>query len=129
MTTPEVGIVMPYGVTVEGDGGRDAKIVGSHPQSFGDIYLAIPSGPCRIGFSWEGPEEVKCYVTNRTPGALRLVGSLPAKSGGGALSGCYGRRGRRRHGQTLFPKRHHSRSQGNTGSVSSRQPALTKAVV
>ena len=129
MTTPEVEIVMPYGVTLEGDGARDAKIVGSHPQAAGDVYLNIPSGPCRIGFSWEGPEEMRCYVTNRGPGMIRFVGSLPAKSGGGAFSGCYGRRGRGRHGQTLFPNRHHSRSQRHLGSVSSRQPVLTKAVV
>ena len=86
MTTPEVEIVMPYGVTLEGDGARDAKIVGSHPQAAGDVYLNIPSGPCRIGFSWEGPEEMRCYVANRGPGMLRFVGSLPAKSGGGVRS-------------------------------------------
>lgn len=64
MSTPvDLNIVMPYGVTVEGDGSRNARIVTDSTQASSDIALKLPDGPCRVAASWDGPEEVRLVHT------------------------------------------------------------------
>ena len=62
MTTP-VDIVMPYGVTVEGYGSRNARIVTNSAQVSSAIALKLPDGPCRVAASWDGPEAVRLVHT------------------------------------------------------------------
>lgn len=57
MTTPN--IVMPYGVTVESSGDRNAQIVTNSAQASSNIALKLPDGPCRVAASWDGPESVR----------------------------------------------------------------------
>ena len=64
MSTPvDLNIVMPYGVTVEGDGSRNARIVTESTQSNSDFALKLPDGPCRVAASWDGPESVRLVHT------------------------------------------------------------------
>ena len=59
MSTPIVDIPLPYGVTVEGAGSRNARIVTNSAQTSSDIALKLPDGPCRVAASWDGPESVR----------------------------------------------------------------------
>lgn len=60
MSTPvDLNIVMPYGVTVDGAGSRNARIVTNSTQASSDIALKLPDGPCRVAASWDGPESVR----------------------------------------------------------------------
>lgn len=64
MSTPvDLNIVMPYGVTVESDGSRNARIVTNSAQTSSDIALKLPDGPCRVAASWDGPEAVRLVHT------------------------------------------------------------------
>lgn len=64
MSTPvDLNIVMPYGVTVEGAGSRNARIVTESTQASSDIALKLPDGPCRVAASWDGPESVRLVHT------------------------------------------------------------------
>lgn len=82
MTTPNVEIVMPYGVTMEGDGTNKAKPVTNPGKQIGD-NVVLPVGPVRIGASWDGPQAVKVGVYR--PGIGNIVlGTIPEKRGGGS---------------------------------------------
>ena len=61
MTSPSVGLdgIMPYGVTVEGTGNRNAEIVTESKFRNSDVALTLPDGPCRVAASWDGPESVR----------------------------------------------------------------------
>ena len=61
MTTPNVNIVMPYGVTVEGDGKSRlaVPVTSSSRASSSTGRVSLPAGPCRIAASWNGPESVR----------------------------------------------------------------------
>lgn len=61
MTTPD--FVMPYGVTVEGSGGRNATIVTNSSQAYSSFALNLPDGPCRVAASWNGAESVRLVHT------------------------------------------------------------------
>lgn len=64
MSTPvDLNIAMPYGVTVEGAGSRNARIVTESAQSNSDFALKLPDGPCRVAASWDGPESVRLVHT------------------------------------------------------------------
>ena len=64
MSTPvDLNIVMPYGVTVESAGSRNAQIVTNSAQASSNIALKLPDGPCRVAASWDGPEAVRLVHT------------------------------------------------------------------
>ena len=95
MTTPNVEIVMPYGVTVVGDGTNNPKLATSHPKQLQNFGLKLPPGPCRIAASWEGEENVGIVVQTSGTRNYRTVGNIPERSGGGCPSGHGHSRGRR----------------------------------
>lgn len=84
MSTPvDLNITMPYGVTIEGNGSKLPQIVGSHPKRRTSISLNIPSGPCRVGLSWDGPEGIQ--LLHYSGGSQRIIaGEITAKTGGGS---------------------------------------------
>lgn len=89
MTTPNVEIVMPYGVTVVGDGTNNPKLAAEHPKQMQNFGLTLPPGPCRIAASWEGDEKVGVVVQTNGTRNYRIVGNIPEKSGGGVhVKGC-----------------------------------------
>lgn len=61
MTSPIVDLegIMPYGVTVEGKGDRNAEIVTESNFKNSNISLNLPDGPCRVAASWNGRESVR----------------------------------------------------------------------
>lgn len=67
MTSPSVDLdlagVMPYGVTVEGKGNRNAEIVTESSFKNSNVALKLPDGPCRVVASWDGPETVRLVHT------------------------------------------------------------------
>ena len=67
MTSPSVDLdlagVMPYGVTVEGKGNRNAEIVTESSFKNSNVALKLPDGPCRVVASWDGPEAVRLVHT------------------------------------------------------------------
>lgn len=81
MTSPNINLdgVLPYGVTVVGNGtSRTAKVATPAKQATKE-RLSLPGGPVRVSASWSGPETVRL--------ALAGVGypvSIPA---GGFRSG------------------------------------------
>lgn len=92
MTTPSVEIVnLPYGATIEGNGrDRTARIATKTANQASSDELSLPSGPCRIVASWNGPEAVR--VTHVGVG---YPIEIPAGSGtrsGTAVVGCKGER-------------------------------------
>lgn len=80
MTTPTTNIVMPYGVTVEGDGDVKPRIVTRSPKASESDNLALPNGPCRVAASWEGSETVHLCVYVPGRGSFRK-GTIPAGGG------------------------------------------------
>ncbi|MBC3179346.1 hypothetical protein [Corynebacterium lujinxingii] len=86
MTTP-VDIVMPYGVTVVGDGTNNPKLATAHPKQLQNLGLKLPPGPCRIAASWEGEEKVAIVVQTNGTRNYRTVLNLPEKTGGGGRQG------------------------------------------
>lgn len=85
MTTPNVEIAMPYGVTVQGDGSNYPAIVGEHSKKVTASSIEIPAGPCRVAASWEGTDKIALQVVSG--GKARTLAQLPEKAGGGrALS-------------------------------------------
>ena len=61
MTSPSVDLdgIMPYGVTVEGTGNRNAEIVTESKFRNSNVALTLPDGPCRVAASWDGSESVR----------------------------------------------------------------------
>lgn len=52
----------------------------------GGAKVPLPNGPCRIGFTWDGPEEAQLYLSSE--GAPdRMIGKT---AGGGVLDGYIG---------------------------------------
>ena len=85
--TTAIDFVMPYGVTVEGDGSWYPKIVGDHPMKNTSSSLNVVPGPCRVSASWDG--ETGADVVLTTGGEVKRVAHIPAKDqrgGGLALS-------------------------------------------
>ena len=115
MSTPvDLNIVMPYGVTVEGTGSRNARIVTNSAQTSSDIALKLPDGPCRVAASWDGPEAVRLVHTGHG-----YPVTIPA--GGGIAPGwplSARRRAKRSTCRTLRPR--HSRRAGAAPSRSTR---------
>lgn len=64
MSTPIEELVLPYGVTVEGDGTWYPKIVGNHPNKVSSAGLKLPVGPCRVAFSWDGVNAADLVLAN-----------------------------------------------------------------
>lgn len=61
MTSPNINLdgVLPYGVTVVGDGtSRMAKVATPAKQATNE-RLSLPGGPVRVSASWSGPETVR----------------------------------------------------------------------
>ena len=84
MTTPAVEIVnMPYGISVGSTGtSRTAVYVeGDRKNIQGNDQVNLPAGPCRIAFSWNGPEEVQLVVLG-----VGSIGRAVPVSGGVAAS-------------------------------------------
>lgn len=61
MTSPSVDLdgILPYGVTVEGTGNRNAEIVTESNFRNSNVALTLPDGPCRVAASWDGSEAVR----------------------------------------------------------------------
>lgn len=83
MTTP-VDIVMPYGVTVVGDGSNYPAIDGDHPRKVTGSSIELTPGPCKVSASWEGPDRAILQVSNG--GKTRSLATIPEKTGGGSRS-------------------------------------------
>ena len=84
MSTPiDLNVVMPYGVTVVGDGTNNPKLAAPHPKQMQNFGLKLPPGPCRIAASWEGDEKVGVVVQTSGTRNYRTVGNIPERSGGG----------------------------------------------
>lgn len=86
MTTP-VDIVMPYGVTVVGDGSNYPAIDGDHPRKVTGSSIELTPGPCKVSASWEGPDRAILQVSNG--GKTRSLATIPEKTGGG-VTFCHG---------------------------------------
>lgn len=82
MTTPTIDFVMPYGVTVEGDGSWYPKIVGDHPKKVTSAGVSLPAGPCRVAFSWDGEQSAELVLVNGDN--VKRPARLEAKRGGGS---------------------------------------------
>lgn len=87
MTSPSVDLdgIMPYGVTVEGTGNRNAEIVTESKFRNSNVALTLPDGPCRVAASWDGSEAVRLVHSGH---GYPVV--LPA-GGGISLRDCHGR--------------------------------------
>lgn len=81
MTTPDINIVMPYGVTVRSTGTAIPTIVGKHPKQNNQVSLTLAPGPCRVAASWEGAEEMRLVVQNQAAAASRTVATIPGGGG------------------------------------------------
>ena len=84
MTTPIEELVLPYGVTVQGDGTWYPKIVGDHPKKVTNSGLSLPPGPCRVAISWDGENMADLVLANGS--STKRPAKLPAKPGGGPRS-------------------------------------------
>lgn len=84
MTTSIEELVLPYGVTVEGDGSWYPPIVGDHPKKVTDSSVSLPPGPCRVAFSWDGERTIDLVLANGS--SVKRPASLAAKPGGGPRS-------------------------------------------
>lgn len=84
MTSPSVDLddIMPYGVTVSGDGtSRTAKFVTSAKQAKGN-RLGLPGGPVRVSASWSGPEGVRLTLSRvGYPVQIPAGGGVPLRDG------------------------------------------------
>lgn len=81
----------PYGVTVEGDGAeRIAKPVSKSSKLDHRGYLILPSGPCRIAASWDGPESVRITVAG-----VGYPITIPAGGGSRSAMATFGAKGER----------------------------------
>lgn len=81
MTTPEVEIVMPYGITVESKpGDRMMKPVKDHPKRFGTSSLSLVDGPCRVAASYRGPEGGLLQLVNGN--SVTVIGKIPSGGAG-----------------------------------------------
>lgn len=117
MSTPiDLNVVMPYGVTVVGDGTNNPKLAAEHPKQMQNFGLKLPPGPCRIAASWEGDEKVGVVVQTNGTRNYRTVGNIPEKSGGGCSSrDVHSRGGRKRlrvPQRVPAPIRHERHSRG-----------------
>lgn len=82
MSTPvDLNIVMPYGVTVEGDGAnRTAIPVGNSDKILSGGYVKLPAGPCRVAVSWSGSESVRAVLPGvGYPVTLEAGGGVPLR--------------------------------------------------
>ena len=78
MTT---SFVMPYGVTVEGTGDRNAQIVTESAQANSSFSLKLPDGPCRVAASWDGPESVRLVHTGHGYPVVIPAGGVSLRDG------------------------------------------------
>ena len=109
MSTP-VDIVMPYGVTVEGDGSWYPKIVGNHPQKKTASRLTLVPGPCRVAFSWAGESAADLILVNAD--GVKRPARLAEKRGGSTFCdrrhwGAPGRSSRNQRQRRARRNRHH----------------------
>lgn len=82
MTSPNINLdgVLPYGVTVVGDGtSRIAKVATPSKQASNE-RLSLPGGPVRVSASWSGSEAVRLTLAG-----VGYPVTIPA--GGGFRSG------------------------------------------
>src|SRR5690625_4706379 len=84
MTTPIEELIMPYGVTIQGDGTWYPKIVGDHPNKVSSAGLSLPPGPCRVAFSWAGENAAELVLANGS--SVKRPARVEAKVGGGPRS-------------------------------------------
>lgn len=60
MTSSAVDVLnLPYGATIESDGTRYPKIATKTPNQVDNSAIRLPSGPCRVVLSWNGPEALR----------------------------------------------------------------------
>lgn len=92
MTTPSVdlNIVMPYGVTVVGDGTIRAALATQHSKQHSTTGLKLAAGPCRVSASWAGAQDVELRLYGKGDAFKRVLTTI--NSGGvvvtvGALDG------------------------------------------
>lgn len=90
MTTPDFDLagVLPYGVTMEGDGTTKPVPAVKHPKVIGD-NLRVPVGPSRVFASWSGPQEVNLGVYRPSVGTV-IIGTIPAGKGTRSIVVPYG---------------------------------------
>lgn len=62
MTTPTIDFVMPYGVTVEGDGVTRTATPVTKSKNLRSGWVSLMPGPCRVAVSWSGPETVRLVL-------------------------------------------------------------------
>lgn len=62
MTTPTIDFVMPYGVTVEGDGVTRIATPVTKSKNLRSGWVSLMPGPCRVAVSWSGPETVRLVL-------------------------------------------------------------------
>lgn len=79
MTSPNINLdgVLPYGVTVVGDGtSRMAKVATPSKQASNE-RLSLPGGPVRVSASWSGSEAVRLTLAG-----VGYPVNIPAGGGG-----------------------------------------------
>lgn len=120
MTTPnvDINIVMPYGVTVEGNGSKFAPPTKPHSQRVGTTGIALPDGPCLVKATWDSnPVDIDVRVLDSTSSIVRKIGTL--KTGGvcHGHGGCEGGLVYSVARQKHFAARHDRNHRGLPGGV------------
>lgn len=73
--------ILPYGVTVEGTGNRNAEIVTESKFRNSNVALTLPDGPCRVATSWDGSESVRLVHSGHGYPVVLPAGGLSIRDG------------------------------------------------
>ena len=124
--TTAIDFVMPYGVTVEGDGSWYPKIVGDHPMKNTSSSLNVVPGPCRVSASWDG--ETGADVVLTTGGEVKRVAHIPAKDQRGGDWLCHGHHRSKERGPDRAQREKHGGRNWHHRGLPNADPVAAKVV-
>ena len=83
MTSPSVDLdgIMPYGVTVVGDGTSRMAKVATPAKRATNERLSLPGGPVRVSASWSGSEAVRLALAGVGYPVEIAAGGVPLRDG------------------------------------------------